>query len=145
MSKIIILVFILVHTIYAQVSAADVFVSIHKKNNSQIDRMSVLKLLKAEKLSWDNGNSVVLLIDDLQTINSNDFDEVLKMTKTQFIEFWRIKFFSGRALLPKQIKNASTAQEILTDNFNGIYIKIGKAPDKKITEDPNIKTLSFKY
>lgn len=144
-NKIILCSFVIVQTIYASVSAADVYVSFNKNNNSHIDQNSVLKLLKAEKLSWDNGNSVVLMIDDLQSIDSSAFDEVLNMSKTQFIEFWRIKFFSGRALLPKQIKNAGTAADILNDNSNGVYIKIGQEPDRKISEDPNLKTLSFKY
>lgn len=144
MRKIILFTFVIVQTIYASV-AADVYVSYNKTNDSIFNESTVLKLLKAEKLSWDNGNSVVLMIDDLQSINSSDFGDVLNMTKTQFIEFWRIKFFSGRALLPKQIKNVGTAIDILNDNSNGVYIKIGQEPDKKIAEDPNIKTVTFKF
>lgn len=145
MYKIILLVLILVHTNYAKAFAASVYVSLHKDNKSRIDQESVLKLLKAEKLSWDNGNSVVLLIDDLQSIDANVFDDVLKMSKTQFIEFWRIKFFSGRALLPKQVKSQNMALNILNENSNGVYIRIGQEPDKSITEDPHIKTLNITY
>lgn len=50
----------------------------------------------------------MLLIDDLQETNSDDFNEVLDMSKSQFMEYWRIKFFSGRALIPKKIKNSNS-------------------------------------
>jgi putative sterol carrier protein len=145
MMKIILIAIITVQSIYSTSFAADVFVSLNKSNGSKIDQATVVKLLKAEKLIWENGNSVVLVIDDLTAIDSNDFDAVLGMSKSQFLEFWRIKFFSGRALLPKQVKNSGTVLELLHENSNSVYIRIGQRPDNKISEDPDLKSFSFKF
>jgi hypothetical protein len=131
--------------LHARASAADVYVAINKANLSTITEVQVLKILKAERLTWENGNSVVLLIDDLQETDAGAFDEVLDMSKSQFIEFWRIKFFSGRALIPKQIKNSINALSILSENKNGIYISIGKPLSKELAESPELKIINLKY
>lgn len=130
---------------YSHASAADVFVALNKSNTAIINEESVLKILKAERLTWDNGNSVVLVIDDLDVTDSKAFDEVVQMSKSQFMEYWRIKFFSGRALIPKQIKSSTNALNILSENKNGIYISIGKEVPKEISENQNIRTMGFKY
>ncbi len=145
MFKSIIICLIVVHSIFSTVAAAVVYVSTSKSNLANIDQDSVKKLLRAEQLTWDNGNSVVLMIDDLQSTSPDDFADVLSMSKTKFMEFWRIKFFSGRALLPRQIKNPSTVVDLLNENSSGIYIRIGRPPDRKIEEDPNIKTVSLTF
>ncbi len=145
MYKSIIASLIIVQSILSNVAAAVVYVSVSKRNLATIDRDSVKKFLRAEQLTWDNGNSVVLMIDDLQLISSEDFSEVLSMSKTKFMEFWRIKFFSGRALLPRQIKTPSAVIDLLNENPSAIYIRIGRPPDKKIEEDSNIKTVSVTF
>ena len=104
-----------------------------------------MKILKAESLTWEDGSSVVLLIDDLQGIDPEAFDEVLDMSKSQFIEYWRIKFFSGRALIPKQVKNIANALSILSDNKNGIYISIGKEATKELADNPDLKIINFNF
>ena len=135
--------FFLIGHVYA--SAADVYVAINRLNASTITSAQVLKILKAESLTWENGNSVVLIIDDLQETDSDSFDEVLDMSKSQFIEFWRIKFFSGRALIPKQIKNPTHALSILFENKNGIYVSIGKKVSKELAGSPDLKIFNLKY
>jgi hypothetical protein len=140
-----IVLFLFISSIYSQVSATDVFVAVNKTNTTVITEQRVLKILKAESLTWENGNSVVLLIDDLQETNSDDFNEVLDMTKSQFMEYWRIKFFSGRALIPKQIKNSNSALTILSENKNGIYVSIGKKSDTELSAFPDIKIINLKY
>ena len=132
-------------SLYAQVSAAVVFVVVNKSNIATITQQKVLKILKAESLTWEDGSSVVLLIDDLQGIDPEAFDEVLDMSKSQFIEYWRIKFFSGRALIPKQVKNIANALSILSDNKNGIYISIGKEATKELADNPDLKIINFNF
>ncbi len=136
---------ILVQSIFSTVAAAVVYVSISKTNLASIDRDSVKKLLRAEQLTWDNGNTVVLMIDDLQATNSEEFSDVLSMSKTKFMEFWRIKFFSGRALLPRQVKNTSAVVDLLAENPSAIYIRIGRPPDRKLEDDPNIRTVPVTF
>jgi hypothetical protein len=135
----------LAYSIYAQASAADVFVAVNKSNNAPINEQGVLKILKAEKLTWEDGKSVVLLIDKLDETNSQAFDEVTHMSKSQFMEYWRIKFFSGRALIPRQIKSASSALSILSENKNGIYISIGKELDKELSDSQDLRIINLKY
>lgn len=135
----------LAYSMYAQASAADVFVAVNKSNTSVINEQGVLKILKAEKLTWEDGKSVVLLIDKLEETDSQAFDEVTSMSKSQFMEYWRIKFFSGRALIPKQIKSASNALSILSENKNGIYISIGKELGKELSDSQDLRIINLKY
>ena len=145
MHRLILITSLIVCSTFAQVSAADVFVALNKSNSATITEESLLKILKAEQLVWENGNSVFLMIDSLETTSSQDFDEVLNMSKSQFMEFWRIKFFSGRALIPKQIKNESNALTILSENKNGIYVSIGKSIRNEISSNPDLKVINLKY
>jgi hypothetical protein len=126
-------------------SAADVYVAVHKSNSAAISEESVLKILKAEKLTWEDGRAVVLLIDSLDSTNAKDFDEVTHMSKTQFIEYWRIKFFSGRALIPRQIRSQSSALSLLSENENGVYISIGKELDKELIDSKDIRIVNLKF
>lgn len=145
MQKIFYLTLFLAHSLYAQASAADVYVAVNKSNTTLINEQGVLKILKAEKLTWDDGKSVVLLIDSLEETDSQAFDEVTNMSKSQFMEYWRIKFFSGRALIPKQIKNQSNALTILSENKNGIYISIGKELSKVLVDSQDLRIINLKY
>ena len=131
--------------LYSQASAAEVHVAVNKSNTSVINEAGILKILKAESLTWGNGNSVVLLIDDIESTDAKAFDEVMNISKSQFMEFWRIKFFSGRALIPKQVTNAVHALSILSENKNVIYISIGRALAKEITDSPNLRIVDLKY
>lgn len=145
MQKLFITITFALFTYCAQASAANVYVAVNKANPATINQEFVLKILKAQSLTWASGDSIVLLIDDLESIDSTAFDEVLNMSKSQFIEFWRIKFFSGRALIPKQIKKGSNAISILDENKNGIYISIGQEFSKELLENTAIKTSTIKY
>jgi ABC-type uncharacterized transport system ATPase subunit len=118
---------------------------VNKSNTSVINEQGVLKILKAEKLTWEDGKSVVLLIDKLEETDSQAFDEVTSMSKSHFMEYWRIKFFSGRALIPKQIKSASNALSILSENKNGIYISIGKELGKELSDSQDLRIINLKY
>ena len=132
-------------SLYSQVLAAEVHVAVNKSNTAVINEAGILKILRAESLTWANGNSVVLLIDDIESTDAQAFDEVMNISKSQFMEFWRIKFFSGRALIPKQITSAVHALSILSENKNVIYISIGKALAKEITDSPNLRIVNLKY
>ena len=145
MLKLLLLVAFIFPCLYSQASAAEVQVVVNKSNTSVLNEAGILKILKAESLTWDNGNSVVLLIDDIETTDAKAFDEVMNISKSQFMEFWRIKFFSGRALIPKQITSAVHALSILSENKNVIYISIGKALAKEITDSPNLRIVNLKY
>jgi hypothetical protein len=145
MLKLLFLVAFIFPTLYSQASAAEVQVVVNKSNTSVLNEAGILKILKAESLTWANGNSVVLLIDDIETTDPQAFDEVMNISKSQFMEFWRIKFFSGRALIPKQITNAVHALTILSENKNVIYISIGKALAKEITDSPHLRIVNLKY
>lgn len=145
MQKLFIIFYFALFSFCAQAAAADVYVAVNKANPASINQEFILKVLRAQRLSWEDGDSIVLLIDDLELTDSKDFDEVLDMSKSQFIEFWRIKFFSGRALIPKQLKSGSKAIAILNENKNSIYISIGKEFSKEILENTEIKTSTIKY
>ena len=145
MLKLLLLVAFIFPCLYSQASAAEVHVAVNKSNTTLINEAGILKILKAESLTWSNGNSVVLLIDDIESTDAKAFDEVMNISKSQFMEFWRIKFFSGRALIPKQITSAVHALSILSENKNVIYISIGKAFAKELTESPNLRIVDLKY
>ena len=145
MLKLLLLVAFIFPCLYSQASAAEVHVAVNKSNTTLINEAGILKILKAESLTWSNGNSVVLLIDDIESTDANAFDEVMNISKSQFMEFWRIKFFSGRALIPKQVTSAVHALSILSENKNVIYISIGKAFAKELTESPHLRIVDLKY
>lgn len=126
-------------------TAADIVVAINSQNESTITEKDILKILKAETLVWNDQKAVILLIDELKSINGDNFTHVTHMRKSQFIEFWRIKFFSGRALLPKQVQNSSKALTILLENKNSIYIHFEKNIPKELASDKNIKTIQFSF
>jgi hypothetical protein len=145
MLKLLLLVAFIFPCLYSQASAAEVHVAVNKSNTTVINEAGILKILKAESLTWANGNSVVLLIDDIESTDANAFDEVMNISKSQFMEFWRIKFFSGRALIPKQVTSAVHALSILSENKNVIYISIGKALAKELTDSPHLRIVDLKY
>jgi hypothetical protein len=145
MLKLLFLVAFIFPCLYSQASAAEVHVAVNKSNTTLINEAGILKILKAESLTWANGNSVVLLIDDIGSTDAKAFDEVMNISKSQFMEFWRIKFFSGRALIPKQVTSAVHALSILSENKNVIYISIGKAFAKELTDSPNLRIVDLNY
>lgn len=145
MLKFLLLLLVSSYSFYGRTSAAEVVIAVNTQNKSTITEEEVLKILRAETLTWKNGNSVILIIDNLENINSDAFNEVTNMTKSQFIEFWRIKFFSGRALIPKQVQSVSKALSILSENKNSIYISFDSKTSKELLNRPDIRKLDFNY
>jgi hypothetical protein len=88
----------------------------------KIDSSEIQKMLTAKSLSWEDGKSVVLVIDDLTTISNENFKKFTGLNKDGFLQLWRAKFFSGRAYLPRQVKSHEEAQQILTKFSNALYL-----------------------
>ena len=131
--------------ITAPVMALEVFVLTNKSNPSVITNEKLDRILKAQQLHWDSGQPIMIVMDELDTISSEDFMTLTSMSKAQFMEFWRIKFFSGRALIPRQVSQSRYAHQLIQDFNLSLYVVIGRKPDEKMTVDENIRVTKLNY
>jgi hypothetical protein len=131
--------------ISSKAMALDVHVMTHKTNKTLITSEFLDRILRGQTLNWENNRPIILIIDELDGISSDDFIKTTKMTKAQFLQFWRIKFFSGRAMLPQQTKFERIALESLQESVDGIYVVIGRTPDQKLLGDAGVQVTKLTY
>ena len=140
-----ILFFIISASISSAAFSMDAFIFLNKNNSTQINSDQLERILKAQQLHWDSGQPIMLIIDQLDSINSDDFLKITKMSKAQFMELWRIKFFSGRAMIPRQVSQPRLGIQLLQDFRDGLYVLIGRKPDEILFADPAIRVIKISY
>lgn len=123
-------------------AAADVYVLHHKTLSDPINQEQLQKFLTSEILQWSKGENITLMINDIQQIDSADFIKVTTKTKSDFLQTWRAKYFSGRAFIPTEVKSLDVVYERIISNPNSIYVSIVKKVDSSHKDIKLIK-LSF--
>lgn len=94
-----------------------------------LDAESLKQIFLGEHLTWDNGSNIVLLIDVLDKVSDESFKKFSGISKVQYLSRWRVKFFSGRALIPIQAKSSSFVLDTLKSNPSSIFISFEELPD----------------
>jgi hypothetical protein len=112
--------------------ADDIYVYRNISNNETLDFENSRRIFDGSKLTWENGRNIVVLIPELDQIEDNSFQTFAQISKSQFLSRWRIKFFSGRALIPIQIKNLSSTFETLKTNPSGIFFSFKELSDAEL-------------
>jgi hypothetical protein len=104
------------------VMAKKITIAVSQENVHQFTTPYLLNIVQGSQLTWNNGSNVILVIDDLKAVKNDDFNAIFKSDKNKFWDMWRIKFFSGRATLPRQFKSVKDALEFVKSNPNAIYV-----------------------
>jgi len=87
-----------------------------------IENADIRDIIRANRLTWKNGQNILLIIDDLDLITDEEFQVAFGTSKSMFLEAWRIKFFSGRALSPLQVKSQRKGLSYIEDNTNALFL-----------------------
>lgn len=87
-----------------------------------LEPREVREIIKSNQLTWANGQNILLIIDELDSISEEEFQDAFKIKKSKFLEAWRIKFFSGRALSPLQVKTAKKGLTYVEENPNSLFL-----------------------
>lgn len=119
--KIVLTFFLLIS---ANVATADVYVLHHHTLTEKIDQNTLQKILVSEQLQWSEGQDITLMINDINQISNENFTKVTKQSKSDFLQTWRAKYFSGRAFIPTQIKSTGMALERIVNDPSSIYVSI---------------------
>lgn len=138
--------FILLTSLFSMSAAAvagDVYVYVNSTNTEEIDIKTLRKIVQSNRLSWKNGQNIVLITEELSGMDDADFSEMTEISKSQFLNNWRLKFFSGRALVPIQLKKSVNPLDTLKENPSSIFFTFKALPEDSISNQ--IKTLKLSY
>lgn len=102
------------------------------------DSVFLRQAFSGKRLAWENGDSIVLMLQNLKGVDEGVFAKFAQQTKNQFLDSWRIKFFSGRALVPIQATSPDAAITTIKQNPAAIYFKF--TPTDAV-QDEAIKTV----
>lgn len=102
-------------------SAADVFIYRNQSNAEALTLSDVRNILDLKHLSWKSGKTITLLVPDLNHIDNETLENFTAVTKGRLLDRWRVKFFSGRARMPMQIRSDEEAIRALQENRDAIY------------------------
>lgn len=133
-----VLVFILLGINFSAYAFADV-VYVYRNSNSlePLTFENSRHIFDGGTLTWDNGKNIVLLVDELDKIDDKSFLKFAGLSKSQYLSQWRIKFFSGRALIPIQTKSISFASETLITNPSAIFFSFKEYTDEELGAQKN--------
>jgi hypothetical protein len=95
-------------------------------DKDQLNERDVVNIVNGTMLKWGDGSNINLYIEDLNKIDAESFSYKFNIAKDKFINDWRIKFFSGKASLPKQVKNIEDSLSLISEVNNSILIVFTK-------------------
>ncbi len=95
-------------------------------DQDQPSERDVVNIMNGTMLRWSDGSNINLYIEDLSQIDTKSFNYKFNIAKDKFINDWRIKFFSGKASLPKQVKNIEDSLNLISEVNNSILIVFSK-------------------
>lgn len=102
--------------------ARDLQVIYSQSTERSLEREDIKEIIRARRLTWKNGQNILLIIDDLDLVSDEEFQDAFGISKTMFLDSWRIKFFSGRALSPIQVKTSDKGLSYVDDSTNALYL-----------------------
>ncbi len=124
-------------------NAGSLFVYRNLKNESTLSFETVKKIFDASKLTWEEGKTILFIIKDIEQVDEREMIEFSGLSKMQFLNKWRIKFFSGRSMMPVQVKDDEAALKLLKENPYGIYFSFSDLGPTK--EETNIKLEKYEF
>ncbi len=110
----------------AHAIAGNIYIYYHVSNKENLDLVKAKRIFQGDKLTWENGVNIIILLDQIDVISDTEFKEFSQLNKAEFLDLWRVKFFSGRALAPIQIRNRSKAFEALIENPTSLFFSFKK-------------------
>lgn len=118
---------------YPSLGGVRVFIA-HDKD--QLSERDVVNIVNGTMLKWGDGSNINLYIEDLNKIDAESFSYKFNIAKDKFINDWRIKFFSGKASLPKQVKNIEDSLSLISEVNNSVLIVFskGEIPQEILTK-----------
>lgn len=126
--------------------ASTVFVYRNAASEEEITSATAQRILDGSKLVWKDNKNIVLLLQELDQVDENLFLSFSGLSKPQFLSRWRIKFFSGRALIPVQVKNAAQAIETLKSNPYSVFFSFTElTPQDLGPEKQKISVITLTY
>lgn len=93
-----------------------------RRTGEGLEEKDIQEIIRANKLTWGNGQNILLIIDDLELISEEEFEDAFGISKSTFLNSWRIKFFSGRALSPLQVKTHLKGLTYVDENANALFL-----------------------
>ena len=107
--------------------AAD-FVLIVNKNNalSSLSGNDAKQIYLGKKTSWNNGQSIVLYIQQDEAVTQSFAEAVVKKTVQQFQIYWKKALFTGTGTPPIELKNDDEMKKFIAADPRGLgYISRG--------------------
>lgn len=124
--------------------AFDLFIASHNSRTENFDQDTIVRILMANQLTWDDGKNILLLVSDIDSVSNDNFKKVSGQNKNDFFRTWRTKYFSGRAFMPTQIQETTTALERINSNPSILYISFEEFKlDAKKFSNLKIRRLTF--
>lgn len=128
-------------TAYPSLGGVRVIIAQDKDQPSELD---VVNIVNGTMLKWGDGSNINLYIEDLNKIDADSFSFKFNIAKDKFINDWRIKFFSGKASLPKQVKNIEDSLNLIADVNNSILIVFSKGDiPKEVLSKKGLREVRF--
>lgn len=118
---------------------------LYRSSNSEPLSLEITRdIFEGQKLSWNNGKSIVLVLNELEQIDDSKFSSFTNLSKSQFLSKWRIKFFSGRSLMPIQVKSSNAALEIIKANPSSLFFSFTELSNEdKSLDSLRVDKISF--
>ena len=82
--------------------------------------------------------------EELNQIDEDEFQEFSEISKSHYMHNWRLKFFSGRALIPIQLKKNISPLKTLNENQSSIYFTFKPLVEEDLSKN-QIKLIKLSY
>lgn len=125
--------------------AGEAYVYLNNKNKEDLSLVNLKKIIRAQKLNWISGEDILLFVDDIKKTDNETFRSFSGVTKSEFIDNWRIKFFTGRAMTPIQARDQNTVMESLLENPFSIYVTFDQISPDLISGQSEIRMIAFPF
>jgi hypothetical protein len=107
-------------------NAGEMTVIYKKELNFKPTKEQIIGIVKAKQ----NLDGSVLVLDKFTKISNQDVQEMLNISTRELTNLWRVKFFTGRAMMPKQVESSLQGIKAVEENTNSLYIHFGSLNEK---------------
>lgn len=123
------------------VPASSYVIIVNRKYDSEVITQQELRdIYSGDKTFWNSGARVrPVRLADSDPVTQDFMSEILAQSVSQYLQSWRHKLFSGRALPPKKVDSAQDVVKFVEENDGAI----GFVPTASIAKSPTIKAISI--
>ena len=97
-----------------------VFIVNTSVETKSLSKSDIKEIFLGEKITWDNGNEIVIAVIDDSTIHELFTRTYLKKSAVQFLRYWRNQVFCGKGSLPKYLKSEKEMLQFVADTKNAL-------------------------